>query len=225
MLGFAPIATVPVAASFPKTAIAFTEGASPGQFAVTGRGAQITSAVGGYLTRPNWLAVQDFLGASAASQVTSRAEVNIGQPDGFGGVIWGGWQKFNPGNYVGQFAWFRFFVQVPTNQTVGELLQATAQSSVPSRIDNYLNVSLPSDGLTLVFQPAGSSVPAPFNKGPTTAAFPGGEPLPAVQVTWNNQPGDQLVLSDLTLASVTIQILNGGAGVARTLQTVQVQGF
>ncbi|QXX74222.1 hypothetical protein [Methylovirgula sp. HY1] len=219
------LADVPLATGAESgDALSYTLGAAPGSFVLTGNDAAFVQT-GGFLGRGGFLSYQDFLGAAAAAGMKSWVEVNIGQPDGFGGVIWGGWQKFTPGNYRGQYVDWRFWAQAPSTSIVGALQQATAQCSVPNRIDNYLNVAVPTTGLVLTFHPANNSHPAPFNKGPCTAAYPNGEPAPAVQVTFNNQSGDVLIISALTLASVTLQVLNAGVGVARTLAAVTVQGF
>jgi hypothetical protein len=224
MLCLATIAGAPVCADQPRGTIGYGFIAPSGGFVIQGEAT--FAPTGGFLARKDFLSYQDFLGAAAAQKMLSWAEVNIGQPDGAGGVIWGGWQKFSPGQYQGQYAWFRYFAQSPTPAIIGELLTAKALCSVPNRIDKYLNVAIDVAGTTIRFQPPNSTTPQPFNKGPTTAGHPGGEPLPAVgQVVWNNEPGDVYLVSDLTLASVKIQILNGGVGVARTLLTVTVEGF
>src|SRR5215475_2047245 len=46
----------------------------------------------------------DLLGAAASASIVSWVEVNIGVPNGLGGIAWSGWQKFMPGTYPGQYA-------------------------------------------------------------------------------------------------------------------------
>lgn len=224
MLGFSSIAGAPIAAPEPPAFVKWGLGAATGSFHITGSQGQL-APVSGFLTRKNFLAFQDFLGAAAATRMISWAEVNIGLPDGFGGLIWQGWQKFSPGNYQGQAANLRFAIQAPTPDIVGELLDAAAQCSVPNRIDKYLNVAIAAGGTTIAFTPANSTTPKPFNKGPITAAHPNGEPLPGWWVIYNNQPGDQLIASALSLSAITLQVLNGGVGVARTFSSIYVEGF
>jgi hypothetical protein len=180
----------------------------------------------------NILALSDFLsqtdifGAASAAGMISWIEINIGVPAADGSIVWGGWQKYAAGSYPGQYLNRRLVFQAPTAQVQGSAIGFADTCSVPSRIDNYLNQTvLSSSGLTIAFTPAGSSKPCPFNKGPCTASYPTGEPLPAVQVTWQNQAGDELLITSLTLAGITLQILNGGVGVTRAGVNLTVQGF
>jgi hypothetical protein len=224
MLCLSTIAGAPICADQPRGTIGFGLASPPGGFVI--QGSATFAPTGGFLGRKDFLSFTDYLGAAAAQKMISWAEVNIGQPDGAGGVIWGGWQKFSPGQYQGQYAWFRYSAQSPTPAIIGDLLGAKALCSVPNRIDKYLNVVIVADGTTIFFQPPNSATPKPFNKGPTTAAHPSGEPLPAVgQVVWNSDPGDVYLIKDLTLASVKVQILNGGVGVERTLLSLTAEGF
>lgn len=173
----------------------------------------------------NFFAPTDFFGQSdvfnsaAAAQITSWVEVNIGVPDGKGGIAWNGWQKFSAGSYPGRYVKRRCFVQSPSPQIVGTLLKLADQCSVPARIDHYQNLSIPTEGLTITFTPDGLTTPAPFNAGPNGAT------LPFVSVTYSNQTGDTLLVSALSKTSVTIQILNAGVGVARSGVNVAAEGY
>ncbi len=217
MLCLSTIAGAPICADQPRKAIPWGIGEAPGSFVIQGEAE--FQPIAGYLTRKNWLSFTDFLGAAAATKMLSWTEVNIGQPDGFGGVIWGGWQKFSPGQYQGQYARLRYYLQAPTPQIVGELLEAQALCSVAERLDSYTDLTVPAAGLAISFAPGNSNTPRPFNKGPNGTA------LPQVMVVWNNQPGDQLIRSGLSLSGVAIQILNGGVGVPRTGVDVTAAGY
>lgn len=161
----------------------------------------------------------DIFGVAAAASMLSWPIVNIGVPDGQGGIAWAGWQKFTPGTYQGQYAWFGVTVEAPSAQVQGALLAFNAQASVPARIDHYQNLSIASGGTTITFIPDGATSAAPFNKGPNGAS------LPFVLVTYNNQSGDVLSVTSLSLSGVTIEILNSGVGVARSGVNVTVEGY
>jgi hypothetical protein len=167
-----------------------------------------------FLGLADLLAQTDLFGVAAAASMLSWPIVNIGQPDGAGGISWGGWQKFTPGNYQGRYARFGVVVEAPTAQVQGSLTAFKGQASVDSRTDHYNGLSVPAGGLTIAFTPDGAATPAPFNKGP------GGAALPFYNVTYNNQPGDQLLVSALSLAEMTIEILNAGVPVARTVNVL-----
>lgn len=160
------------------------------------------------------LAETDLFGVAAAASMLSWPIVSIGQPDGAGGIAWGGWQKFTPGNYQGRYARFGVVVEAPSAQVQGSLTAFKGQASVDNRTDHYNGLSVPAGGLTINFTPDGATTPAPFNKGP------GGAALPFYNVTFNNQPGDQLSVSGLSLDRMTIEILNAGVGVARTVNVL-----
>jgi len=170
------------------------------------------------LALASFLAQTDVLDQAASASIISWVEINIGVPSA-NGIAWGGWQKFVPGSYPGQYAWRRAWVQAPSAQIQGSLIAFNDTCSVPARIDHYQNLSVPSGGLKITFEPDGASGTAPFNYGPDGAA------LPFVMVTFSAQSGDVLSITSLSLASVTIQILNGGSGVARSGVNVSVEGY
>ncbi|HYM01362.1 MAG TPA: hypothetical protein VET85_00370, partial [Stellaceae bacterium] len=103
-----------------------------------------------------------------------------------------------------------------------EILESLVFSvSIPDRIDDYVGVTIPAGGLSLVYFVNGTSsaVPAPFNSGP------GGQALPQIQVTIaGEQPGDVVSLTNQTLSGAPVQILNGGQGVQR-IANLLVKGF
>ncbi len=189
----------------------------------------------------NILAITDFLntadifGASASAFITSYVEISIAhndvndvfdQPDVFdptdvfaGPVNWGDWQKFVPGTYRGRF--FKFRVQVlnsnPT-QVTGFLALLNYTASVPVRLDHYQGLAVAAGGTVVTFKPDGATVAAPFNGGPNGAT------LPYYSASWSMQAGDQLVVSGLSKSQMTVQVLNGGVGVARTIN-LDVEGY
>lgn len=179
----------------------------------------------GELVGSNFLGLTDVLGqtdlfgSASESQISSYPIVNIGLPDGDGGIIWSGWQKFQSGQYQGQYAWFGMTVVSPTPTIQGGLAQMQMQCSVPARIDHYQDQTIGPSGLAIVYQPDGATSPAAFNRGPNGAT------LPFIQVTFNNTAGDTLLFVSPTLEGVTIKILNGGSGVTRTGVNIYVEGY
>lgn len=167
-----------------------------------------------FLGLADLLAQTDLFGVAAAASMLSWPIVDIGQPDGVGGIAWSGWQKFTPGNYQGRYARFGVVVEAPSAQVQGSLTAFKGQASVNNRTDHYNGLSVPAGGLTITFTPDGAATPAPFNKGP------GGAVLPFYNITFNNQPGDQLLVTGLSLASMAIEILNAGVPVARTVNVL-----
>jgi hypothetical protein len=191
------------------------------------------------LASGNVLADQDLLDAAAAQSVTSFLQIAVAgpavvndifaPPDAFdvpdifttpNVTAFGNWQNFVPGVYAGQFASFRVNLGCSNPNVNAQLDTLTITISVPARIDHYQNLSVPSGGLTITFTPDGTSTPAPFNGGPNGATLP---MFSAPQ--WLQQPGDTYQITALTASSLKLQILNGGAGVARTGVAISVEGF
>jgi type I site-specific restriction-modification system R (restriction) subunit len=130
------------------------------------------------------------------------------------------WQKFVPGTYYGQY--FRLRVVVENGnpaQVTGVITGFSYTVSAPPRVDHYQNLSIAAGGTAVTFRPDNAASPAPFNGGPN------GSTVPYVNASWQNQPGDQLVISGLTRAGMTVLILNGGVGVARSGFNVNVEGY
>jgi hypothetical protein len=169
----------------------------------------------------NILIVPDFLGFSDVLDYVASANVNVYPEIALSqdGVTWGTWQKYAAGSYL---AWaYKARMQLQTyDPTVEALLSGFVFAvDVPDRDDHYVNLSIPSGGLSLSFTPDGSTTATPFNGGPP------GSSIPAVQVTiLSAQAGDLASITSVTLSGCTIQILNGGVGVARNVN-VLVEGY
>ena len=74
-------------------------------------------------------------------------------------------------------------------------------------------------GNSIIFEPDGAASTAPFNGGPNGAT------VPAMQITiLNAQPGDDAIISGLTLAGCVLQVTNASVGVARNVNAL-VEGF
>ncbi len=170
------------------------------------------------LATTDFLGNPDFLGAAATQYTQSWIEIAIA-PAG-ATPVWGAWQKFVPGNYTGQWFKLRGVVLSTTPTVRADLLKFSIKASVPARIDHYQNQSIPAGGLTITFQPDGATGPAPFNGGPN------GNPVPYWNVTAGSlSAGDVLDIVSLSLSSMTIKILNGGVGAARSGVNIDVEGY
>ena len=184
------------------------------------------------LTDPDFLNNPDVLGAASARFVNSWVEVAVAQsgstdvfalPDAFapadifaGSTGFGAWTKFAPGVYVGQFFKFRLVLVSNDGSTIAVGLNFTVSADVPDRVDHVTNHSLAAGGETFTFTPDGGATAVAFKGGPGSAT------VPAIQVTvLNASAGDQVLITSVTLAHATIQVLNGGVGVARNITSVQ----
>ncbi|MDE2473162.1 MAG: hypothetical protein KGL35_31760, partial [Bradyrhizobium sp.] len=135
------------------------------------------------------------------------------------GVTWGPWQRWVWGEYLGMRFRARMSMISNDGQTEAVLSRFTFGVAVPDRIDHYSSLSIPAGGLTLTFQRDGTSTPLAFNGGPGNTANPHLQGF----VVGASQ-GDTMVLSAMSLSSCTLQVLNGGVGVARTA-SILVEGY
>ncbi|MBI4921852.1 MAG: hypothetical protein HY834_08890 [Devosia nanyangense] len=177
----------------------------------------------------------DLLSSASSRFVEAWVEVSIGQDgenDAFApadiyapadvftaGVNWGAWQKFAPGVYVGR--WFRFRLVL---RSLDGTIIATATAfyysvDVPDRVDHLVGYALAGAGATFTFAPDATAVATPFKGGPNGAAVP----RISVQVL-NSIAGDDVQVTAKTASQVTIQVVNAGVGVARTIDA-EFQGW
>jgi len=168
------------------------------------------------LTVVDWLGQTDVLGFAATANTTIFPEVATSQD----GAIWGDWQKFQAGGALTGMA-FKARMQLQTRdaQTQAVLTAFSFAVDVPDRSDHYNRLAIAPAGTTVTFTPDGSATPAAFNGGP------GSDNVPHVQGTIiDAQAGDQLIISNLTDGGCTVRVLNGGSGVARTVN-ILAQGY
>jgi hypothetical protein len=168
-----------------------------------------------FLTIPDLLGDGDLFGAAYGSKIAVTPQIALAQADG----VFGPWMDYVPGQYTAQ----HFKCQVllaSSDPTVTALLEEVSfLVDVPDRLDPYVGLAVPAGGLALAYQPPGAAAPVPFNGGP------GGAATPNVQVTIASaQAGDDVLLTAQSLAGCTIQVVNGGSGVARDVN-VFVQGY
>ncbi len=112
-------------------------------------------------------------------------------------------------------------IQTSDPQTRAILTGMTFSVDVPDRDDHYINKAIASGaGTAISWQPDGAGSPVPFNGGPA-----GSPTSPAIQVTiLSASAGDDVVLSSVSLSGATVQVLNGGVGVARNVN-ILAQGY
>lgn len=130
-------------------------------------------------------------------------------------------QKYSPGDYVGRAFGFQFDLTTIDPQSIPYLLSAKISVQVPDRIDNILtNAVLGAAGQTFIFTPDGDTTPAAFNGGPNGAT------VPQIIASWGDeQPGDVLSVTGLTLSGCTVKIVNGGIGVQRIQVNLFARGY
>jgi len=164
----------------------------------------------------DWLGQTDVLGFAATGNTTIFPEVAVSQD----GTSFADWQKFQAGGALTGMA-FKARMQLQTSdaQTQAILTAFTFAVDVPDRSDHTNRLAVDAGGNAITFTPDGSMTAAAFNGGP------GSDTVPHVQGTIVGAvAGDQLVISNLTAAGCTVQVLNGGVGVARTVN-ILAQGY
>lgn len=161
------------------------------------------------LAVPNMLSATDVLDAANGQYITVTPQIAIAGANG----VFGSWQTYKPGSYTGQY-FMAQLLMTTSNQNVTPLVEDFIFAvDIDTRTDTFTNQAIPSGGETLNY-PSGT-----FNSGPNGAATPN------VQVSvLNAQTGDTVVISGKTLSQVTIQVTNGGTGVARTVD-IAVTGY
>lgn len=168
------------------------------------------------LATSDYLNAPDILDAAASQNVNTYPEIALSQD----GITWGAWQKYSAGAYLAMAFRARMQMQTFNPNIVAILNEFIFSVDVPDRDDHYIAVFIGSGGTTIDWTPDGAVSPVAFNGGPA------GSPIvPAVQVTvLSGSNGDSVVLSGVSLSQGTVQVFNGGVGVARTVN-ILVQGF
>ena len=112
---------------------------------------------------------------------------------------YGAWQDFTPGSYTARKIRFRTYLYSNDPSVVAILTSFVFTVDVPDRTDKGTGIAVPAGGLSITYA-------TPFQVAPN------------LQVTIvNASAGDDIILTAQTKAGATIQILNGGSGVARTV--------
>lgn len=142
------------------------------------------------------------LDGSYGAFIDVRLEVAIAGNDG----VFGAWLNLVPGQYVGRKFKFRVAISTTSTSVTAVLTALDITVDMPDRIDTFTNQALAAGGTTLTYSPA-------FQARPT------------VQVTIvSASNGDEIKLTGESASGCTVQIQNGGVGVARNAN-VTVVGY
>ena len=156
----------------------------------------------------NVFSITDIAGCALGQKVSATPQVRL-SPDG---VTWGAWQNWSPGIYTAQAFDFQVLLASVDPLVIALLTGFSFAVDVPDRLDSFAATAVPAAGTSVVYV-------VPFNGGP------GNSPLPNVQITIAGaSPGDDVILSGQTKAGFAIQVVNGGVGVARTVN-ITAQGY
>ena len=198
----------------------------------TGAGASIYDS---FLSIADFLNTADFLDSGSTAFVEVYPEVAVGLASGAGSdidtesssyietegssplltegsIVWGPWQRFSSGTYYGQFFQARWQIKTNSPTIIAFLTSAQFGVYAPNRILTYTNESVASGGTTIVF-------PVPYNGGLNGSSLPN---ITASVI--GGASGDNILITGKTKSQFTIQVLNGGSGVARTVD-ILVQGY
>lgn len=196
-----------------------------------------------FLATTDFLAQTDVLGASPTRLVRVFPIwrfSSVGEPDAFNpadifaetdiftsGIEWEPWSKVAQGNRKSRF--FQPGIVVISDE---DSVNASATKfrwfvDVPDRTDDYTELSVPNTGLNLVFYPGGydiapggGQVALPFKGGPNGAT------VPHVQRGLVDQTvGDEVKITNLTLAGCTVHVYNGGVAQTRSGVNLLVRGY
>lgn len=160
------------------------------------------------LTAPDFLGIADLLGSANGARVNAVPQIRLAGDD----AVWGAWQNYAPVQYNARHFDGRILLASSDAQVYPLLSGYSFGVDVPDRSESFTNVALAGGGTTLTYS-------KPFNGGPGAAATPN------VQVTIRNaQAGDDVVRSAESLTGLTLQIMNGGSGVARNAD-IQALGY
>ncbi len=147
------------------------------------------------------LSVGDLLGTDTGPTISVTPQIQLAQGDG----LYGAWQDFVPGRYVAQY--FNFRLAIGTGDPTVDCVVSdfAVMTDVPDRVDTGSTIAVPSDGLAITYT-------APFNTAPS------------VQVTiLSASAGDDAIVTK-SATGFTVRIVNGGAGMARSIDWA-AQGF
>lgn len=194
-----------------------------------------------FLANPNFLAQPDFLKSYLSQFIRVRpvirisktgpgnafAESNMFAPDNafLAGTNWDEIRIWSPDVYDGWLFQMGMQFEILTDveldpKTIAYLLSWVWTVDVPDRLDSYQNLTIPAEGLQIIFRPTGELTDAPFNGGLNN------EPLPHITPSIRNPvEGDDVTWEDLTRAGVRVFVKNGGAAVARDEVNLLVRGY
>jgi hypothetical protein len=173
-----------------------------------------------FLTGGDFLSAGEFLGLTETAQISGWVEIaSASNTPSTPHPQWSPWQQFVPGVFPGTAWKLRVGMESASPAAQPECSAFSFVTQLPTRTDHYINKSVGTGGLTIMFAPDGSTTPPfkPFNAGVA------GNALPSYQVDWQATAGDTYVVSGLSLSLLTITFFNSGVVVARTASII-VQG-
>ena len=175
------------------------------------------SVVDNVLVQADMLGVTDVTGWALGANVEAVPQLRLSQD----GVTWGAWQTWSPGAYAAMSFDFRVLLSSFDPQVIPVLADFSFLVDVPDRLDKFTGLSIPAGGLSLSYVAGLQGNPAAaFNGGTAGQGTP-----PNVQVTIvGGSPGDDAILTGQSVSGFTLQVINGGVGVARTVNII-VQGY
>jgi hypothetical protein len=155
------------------------------------------------LTMTDFLAAQDLLSAALGPQIRLQPQIATAGADG----VYGAWQNYVPGTYNAQYFDAQVLLTSSDAQVFAVLSGFVFTVDVPDRIEKVTGLAVSAGGTAVAFS-------APFNA------------VPNVQVTiLNAQQGDTLQFTVTPTADgFTVRVINGGVGVARSVNWV-AQGY
>ena len=143
----------------------------------------------------------DLLETANGPTISLVPQIAVAQADG----SFAGWQNFVPGVFSGRYFRFRLLLGTSDMNVNCIVTSFAVTTDVPDRADTGTNLAVPAAGASIVYA-------APFNVAPN------------VQVTiLGAEAGDQAKIAK-TAGGFTVQIINGGEGVARTIDWI-AQGY
>lgn len=169
--------------------------------------------------------VQDFFGSTSSQFVDVQPQIALSQD----GTTFGDWQNYVPGVYSARKFAARIVATTNDNNTIVFVTQFVFTVWVPTRVDNWAiisavrtslnNLALGGGGAALTFLPDTQATAAPFNGGVSNPS------QPSIGITILNwQAGDIPVITSLNKTGCTVQVTNGGVGVARNVN-VRPEGY
>lgn len=159
------------------------------------------------LTVPNVLELTDVLSNALGTKVTITPQIALGNNAG----VYGDWQVYIPGYYNARYFKARVLIETSDENINVQVTDFIISVDVPDRVDTGQVVTA-AGGSTVTYV-------APFIGGATGMA------VPAVQLTIvNASAGDDIILTNETLNGFTVQVLNSGSGVSRTVNYL-AQGY
>ncbi len=168
-----------------------------------------SDSVNDILSAPDVTAVVNVTGIDLGTVASASPQIRLSQD----GVTWGAWQAWIPGAYTAMGFDARV-VLATTDPTVAAVLTDFAVAvDVPDLVQSATNVAVPAAGLTVTFA-------QPFVGGPAGEGQP---PLLQVSII-GAESGDTVVISWRSTTGFAVQVVNGGVGVARTVDYT-AQGF